>query len=393
MNLLQLKSWLDRLRNDYGLAVLTLGGMVGVLWLAPFTIYRAWQGNWIAAVSDAILTLILGGAAWHAWRTGKTFWPGWIMSIAIVCGILVIGYAANFAALFWAYPAVLMMFFLVPALAAALLGVAAVFGAVALSWQELGGTEGLPFFLITNVLTGVFGYLISSQAKKDISHWQILSLVDPLTGIGNRRLMEVEFAQAFTQKTAAGTLALLDIDHFKQINDRYGHEVGDQVLRDLAATVQTVLRKTDRLYRMGGEEFVIWLPTGQAEAVMAILERARQRVRETVQLEGTSVTFSVGVSSHCESEPWEACLGRADVALYRAKREGRRQIPSGQYQAVLIDEGHNFAPESQDQLPQHAADPANGQPRRDRPAGPPKVKMNAKPHACFKSGRRVRHTG
>lgn len=320
------RSWFDRLRNDYSLAVLTLGGMVAALWLAPFTIYRALEANWVAAITDAILTLILGGAAWHAWRTGKTFWPGWIMSISIVCGILVIGYAAHFAALFWAYPAVLMMFFLVPALAAALLGAAAVFGAVALSWRELGGTEGLPFFLITNVLTGVFGYMVSYKAKKDISRWQVLSLVDPLTGIGNRRMMEVEFAQAFTQKTSAGTLALLDIDHFKQINDRYGHDVGDQVLRDLTTAIQAVLRKTDRIYRMGGEEFVIWLPTGQADAVMAILERARQRVRENVQLEDAPVTFSVGVSKHNEPEPWEACLGRADVALYRAKREGRDRI-------------------------------------------------------------------
>lgn len=320
------RSWFDRLRNDYSLAVLTLGGMVAALWLAPFTIYRALEANWVAAITDAILTLILGGASWYAWRTGKTFWPGWIMSIAIVSGILVIGYAANFAALFWAYPAVLMMFFLVPALAAALLGAAAVFGAVALSWQELGGAEGMPFFIITNLLTGVFGYLISSQAKKDISHWQILSLVDPLTGIGNRRLMEVEFAQAFTQKTPAGTLALLDIDHFKQINDRYGHDVGDQALRDLASAVQSALRKTDRLYRIGGEEFVIWLPTGNAEAVMAILERARQRAHEAVQIHGEAITFSVGVSSHQATEPWEACLGRADVALYRAKREGRDRV-------------------------------------------------------------------
>ncbi len=248
------------------------------------------------------------------------------MAVSIVGGIWAIGYAAHFAALFWSYPAVLMLFFLVPARVAALLGASAVLGSVALSWRELGGTEGLPFFLITNVLTGVFGFLVSYQAKKDILHWKVLSLMDSLTGIGNRRLLEVEFAQAFTQKTSAGTLALLDIDHFKQINDRYGHEVGDQVLRDLAAAVQSALRKTDRLYRMGGEEFVIWLPTGNPEAVMAVLERARLRVREAVQIHGEAVTFSVGVSSHREPEPWQACLGRADAALYRAKREGRDRV-------------------------------------------------------------------
>ena len=318
--------WLHALRDDYALAVLTLGGLVAVLWLAPFAVYRALEANWLAAVSDALLSMVLGGAAWHAWRTRDTRWPGWIMAFAIVGGIWAIGVAADFAALFWAYPAVLMLFFLVPAPAAALLGLLALVGAVLLSWPELGGTEGLPFFLITTVLTGVLGYVVSYQAHQRIERWQTLSLIDPLTGIGNRRLMEVELAQAFSQSTSGGVLALLDIDHFKQINDQHGHEVGDRVLRELSAVVQTCLRKTDRLYRMGGEEFVIWLPGSGQEAATAVLERAKHHVRQQVLVDGQPVTFSAGLSAHQLPEPWEVCLGRADEALYRAKRDGRDRI-------------------------------------------------------------------
>lgn len=318
--------WLHALRDDYALAVLTLGGLVAVLWLAPFAVYRALEANWLAAVSDALLSMVLGGAAWHAWRTRDTRWPGWIMAFAIVGGIWAIGVAADFAALFWAYPAVLMLFFLVPAPAAALLGLLALVGAVLLSWPELGGTEGLPFFLITTVLTGVLGYVVSYQAHQRIERWQTLSLIDPLTGIGNRRLMEVELAQAFSQSTSGGVLALLDIDHFKQINDQHGHEVGDRVLRELSAVVQTCLRKTDRLYRMGGDEFVIWLPGSGQEAATAVLERAKHHVRQQVLVDGQPVTFSAGLSAHQLPEPWEVCLGRADEALYRAKRDGRDRI-------------------------------------------------------------------
>jgi diguanylate cyclase (GGDEF)-like protein len=297
-----------------------------MLWLAPFAVFRALEGNWIAAVSDAVLAGVLGGSAWHAWRTGNTHWPGWIMAISIVGGIWVIGAVAKFAALFWVFPAVLMMFFLVPSPAAAVLGVASVAGAAALSWGELGGAQGLPFFVVTSLLTGFFGFLVSQQAHSRIARWQTLSLIDPLTGIGNRRLMEVEFAQAFTATGSGGILVLLDLDHFKRINDQLGHDTGDAVLREVSTVVPTVLRKTDRLYRIGGEEFVIWLPYGDESAASAMMERVRDAVRLQVHAGEHRVTFSAGMARHYPSEPWEACLARADAALYKAKGDGRDRV-------------------------------------------------------------------
>ncbi len=318
--------WRDALQQDYTLAVITLGGVVAALWLAPFAVWRALQGNWIAMANDAILTVVLGGAAIYAWRTRQTRVPGWIMAVCVVGGIWAIGVSAQFAALFWVYPGVLMLFFLVPPLAAITLGVTAVAGAAALSWQELGGTEGLPFFVITNVLTGVLGFMVSQQAHRRIGRWQALSLLDPLTGVGNRRLMEVECAQAFGGARSAGALAVLDLDHFKSINDHHGHDVGDAVLRDVAAVMSAVLRKTDRLYRLGGEEFVLWLAPGEAEAAAAVLERLRQMVRQRVRAGDTPVTFSAGLATHQPGESWQACLARADAALYRAKRAGRDRV-------------------------------------------------------------------
>ena len=331
--------WRAALRSDYTLAVLALGGLVAAFWLAPFAVWRALTGNWVAAASDTVLALLIGGAAVYAWRTGDTRWPGRIMAVAIVGGIWAIGAAAQFAALFWAYPGVLMMFFLVPASVAAVLGVLAVAGAAILSWPELGGTQGLPFFVITNVLTGVFGYLVSQQAHTRITRWQTLSLIDPLTGVGNRRLLEAECAQAFTGQRSAGTLAVVDLDHFKSINDRFGHDRGDAVLRDTASAVQSALRKTDRLYRFGGEEFIVWLAETDAAAALAALERMRQRVREQVQLDGEPVTFSAGAAVHTPPESWQEALARADTALYRAKREGRDRVylaPTGEGRPARI---------------------------------------------------------
>lgn len=106
--------WWERLRSDYALAVLTLGGLVAVFWLIPFAFFRALQGNWVAAANDALLSVIFTAAAVYAWRTGDSRRPGWVMAVAIVGGLWAIGAVAQFAALFWAYPGVLMLFFLVP---------------------------------------------------------------------------------------------------------------------------------------------------------------------------------------------------------------------------------------------------------------------------------------
>jgi diguanylate cyclase (GGDEF)-like protein len=328
--------WLEALRNDYTLAVLSLGGLVAALWLAPFAVWRAYTGNWAAAFSDTVLAVLFSGAAIHAWRTGDTRWPGRIMALGILGGIWAIGAVAQFAALFWVYPGVLMSYFLVPPRQAALLGVLAVSGAALLSWSELGGTQGLPFFIITNALTGLFGYLVSQQASVQIAQLQALSLLDPLTGVGNRRLLEIECAQAFSTSRSAGALAVVDLDHFKSINDRYGHEQGDAVLVAWTSAVQSILRKADRLYRFGGEEFVIWFSGRDAHGALVAIERIRAHVREQVRLEGQPVTFSAGVAAHNPPESWQEVLARADAALYRAKREGRDRV-----RVAAAEDGHS----------------------------------------------------
>lgn len=310
----------QRVRGDYTLGVLVLGVVVAVVWLLPFALYRAWQGNWLAMANDLVLSALLSGAAGYAWRSGDTRRAGWVVGLAIVGGIWVIGWAARFAALFWIYPGVLMLFFLVPPAAAIVLGLAAIAGAAALSWGELGGHEGLLFFIFTASLTALLGYVVAQQAQQHIRGWRTLSLLDPLTGVGNRRLLELELAQA---GGALGTLVVVDLDHFKAINDRLGHDEGDAVLRRFADVTRGVLRKSDRLYRLGGEEFVLWLPQGEPQAVQALLQRLRARVAEDVQADQQPVTFSAGVAVHAVGEPWQACLARADAALYDAKRTGR----------------------------------------------------------------------
>jgi diguanylate cyclase (GGDEF)-like protein len=181
------------------------------------------------------------------------------------------------------------------------------------------------------VAASVFSNVLARMGERQRS----LSRRESLTGCFNRRAFyelfprEVERARRLGQGVS---LVFLDIDHFKSINDRYGHETGDRVLQQLASRLRVLIRETDLLFRWGGEEFVILLPhSASAEAPM-LAERLRAAVGErpfaaTGAHPAVPVTVSVGVAG---SSAWpvdpDALLARADAACYRAKEHGRNRV-------------------------------------------------------------------
>ncbi len=121
-------------------------------------------------------------------------------------------------------------------------------------------------------------------------------------------------------------LLMLDIDHFKLVNDTYGHNCGDTVLREISALVHSSLRSDDYLIRWGGEEFIILLTVSSLEEALKISEHCRQRIEQTLFDEVGRVTCSFGVTLHCDDEPIKQTIQRADKALYSAKKSGRNQV-------------------------------------------------------------------
>ncbi len=160
-----------------------------------------------------------------------------------------------------------------------------------------------------------------------------LALVDELTHIMNRRAFieqaRREFARVLRAQRPCSVL-VLDLDHFKQINDTHGHVVGDQVLRECCAAWRAVLRAQDLIGRMGGEEFCIMLPELEAADAAQVAERLLRLTRELVfqgQSGGFHATISVGVAGRLSADTsWEPLYDRADKALYRAKAQGRDQV-------------------------------------------------------------------
>lgn len=156
---------------------------------------------------------------------------------------------------------------------------------------------------------------------------------DPLTGIHNRAWLTQEAAQAFSTARRYRTelvFAMLDIDHFKRVNDTYGHQTGDEVLKAVARTTQHVLRETDHVGRLGGEEFFCILPLATAGAALQCAERIRQAIAalDVPAREGAvRITISIGLARIQDGHAtWEDLLKQADEALYAAKASGRNCI-------------------------------------------------------------------
>ena len=158
---------------------------------------------------------------------------------------------------------------------------------------------------------------------------------DALTGIPNRRQMDEQLEEAIHHATGElgmpACLALADLDHFKRINDTHGHAVGDEVLKAFSQLLITSMRDTDRIYRYGGEEFLIFMQNVDIEQAETLLNRLRQKIAGyPLHAEGMNdplhITVSFGIAQVMGTEPLRNLTRRADEALYQAKNAGRNRV-------------------------------------------------------------------
>jgi diguanylate cyclase (GGDEF)-like protein len=175
-------------------------------------------------------------------------------------------------------------------------------------------------------LTGVAAFGIALM-NAEVEVRQDATL-DPLTGLGNRKALRRRFDELRRQAEQAGSeiaVVVLDIDHFKAVNDTYGHDRGDLVLQAVAAELRNSVRDGAHVYRLGGEEFVVLLAASEALASRAIAERLRAAIAAS-RPEGLEITASLGVSVGTHGVEYATLFTEADGALYEAKRRGRNRV-------------------------------------------------------------------
>lgn len=333
---------LRRLRNDFQLSIITLMGLFGVIGISPYAVYRLATGNYLVGAADTVIVASTVLAVLYAWRTSDTVKPGiYLASIFSVAATLIaINLGVN--GLFWIYPLILFNFFMVSsgkALVATILMLMTLVGYGQLNPGAVFESDyQMVSFLVTSMMASILSFVFAYRTSSQRDQLQQLAIHDPLTGARNRRAMNEELKIAASLNRRHGNsygVLTMDLDHFKRVNDNYGHQAGDQVLIDFVELIKNASRKEDRLFRFGGEEFLLLLPNTDSDGLLAAAQNLQQQVRQHLRGPGGPVTMSVGGAMMRRDEHWEELLQRADQRLYHAKSAGRN--------CIVINDGINTA--------------------------------------------------
>lgn len=329
-----------RLRSDLRLALLGFFGVLVITAILPFAAYRALQGQWLIAAFDILVVILVLGNFTYAWRTGRSEVAGLAAVVVITCAAIAITALAGLAGVLWVYTALIANFMLAPIRVAAIANTVAIAGVLA--QPGLFPSNTMVFaFIATSLLVSLYSSLFSWLTDTQRGQLEALASRDPLTGIGNRRALEHELPAAMALHRGDHQpigLAVLDLDHFKRVNDEHGHDAGDRVLVSFADLVKGCLRKRDRLFRTGGEEFVVLLAATDASGMEQALEKVLAVVRQRLRVPGGGpVTVSIGATLLQPGDDRTTWLARADAALYFAKRNGRDRICTDDQAAAVVD--------------------------------------------------------
>jgi diguanylate cyclase len=293
-------------------------------------IYAALRSGWNRRFDDPALSLlqILGAQTWvaAAYLICHPFRGALMMLLALVLVFGIFNLSAHERRLSNLYSVVVM--------SAAMLLTARIY-------PDSAMLEVVHFVLMATILpvVTVLGAQMATtrahlKAKKEalehaLQRIQAMAIRDELTGLFNRRHMMEMLEQQIKRQERSGkpfTLCLIDLDHFKRINDSYGHGAGDEVLRHFAEIAQYTLRDTDVLARWGGEEFMLMLPDTPADAGSLSIERIRKSLMHAPlvpELPELHVTFSAGLMEFHTGDEMRTAIEHADRALYQAKSDGR----------------------------------------------------------------------
>ncbi len=282
--------------------------------------------------------LVIGFLRWRR----VYFLQGWAFVVLAMASSAYSMIINGHAGLYWAYPTAAATFFLLPLRPAATCSSLFVTAIAVITFLTLSREDfwRITFSLgLTCIFVMVFAWLVG-RLKEELTR---LATTDPLTGCLNRSQLadllnsQIQMRERYER---VSSLILLDLDHFKNINDRWGHVAGDRVLKEMVLRIRKRLRESDRLFRIGGEEFMVMLPETRQRDAEQLTQELLKNISATPFVDDIPLTASAGVSEVVKGETWSTWLNRADQALFSAKRQGRNRMVSAT------------------EMPQRAANPA-----------------------------------
>ncbi|WP_417221995.1 GGDEF domain-containing protein [Amphritea sp.] len=315
---------INQLQEKYQQSLLLLLSSVASMGIFPFVVMRYLRGDVSGAIIDVLLILGITSLVAYGYFCKKVRLVSAIIAIFINIGVVVVVVANGVDSFLWIYPVLASTFVLIKPLEALFINV--VVGTSLLFLADIFDTVSVLSYVVTILMLSISTFVYASHSAKQFDLLEKLNTVDPLTGALNRRAMNSDMNAALANAERNGIeqlLAILDLDYFKAVNDKYGHAVGDQVLQDFVAIITSHIRQYDRLYRFGGEEFVL-LISGGSEQQQAFIHNLKAAIKNTLKTpDGDEITVSFGVAAWVPGTTADTWLQRADDALYLAKANGR----------------------------------------------------------------------
>ncbi|MBT2968918.1 MAG: hypothetical protein B6D72_15480 [gamma proteobacterium symbiont of Ctena orbiculata] len=319
----------SRYQTDFHLkSTFWLSVTAGTL-ILPFAYYHLTYQHVGIGIGAVITSLSLYLVAWSCHRkTYKTIYTFiWLTPFTT----FFVAYLTNLLGItgtYWCYSTVLLYYFMMTERQAWMSNILFALVNLPQAWQLFETHEATRFtvtFLLVSAYSAIFLHIIAMQ----YSELQKQAITDKLTNLYNRTLLKDSLEQAIHQANRTNTpftLIIMDVDHFKKINDELGHDIGDHVLIQLGIFLKDFLRGSDKIFRIGGEEFLILLyNTDEADSIN-MAEKIRKGIENLSLIPDRKVTVSIGVAGLSSVRDWKHWMKTCDKNLYEAKNSGRNRV-------------------------------------------------------------------
>jgi len=301
---------------------------LAIICISPFIFIRYANNEINVAIADTIATIIMILFFTFVYKTRKVKIASFSIAVFSMLIVLVDIYLSGHTVIYWFYPTLIATYYLTFYKIALKISLFATCILMLIIYPLINIVE-FTVIVFTTSLMNMFSYLIFRSVFKVQRQLEQFATTDTLTGCGNRRALETQLSELISRHDRSSfplCLIIFDLDHFKKINDKHGHVIGDQVLKEISKLVISNTRSFEKTYRYGGEEFIILPLEVEVTEATLIANKLRILVENYILPLDIKLTMSLGVAQYKQYELAEDWIIRADSALYEAKKSGRNKV-------------------------------------------------------------------